>query len=427
MNSVLSRVGLAAALLTLASPALAVPASIGELQQAIDTRYGGNATLYARGEERDFRKMGCNGRADLVGHLLEQGLDLDALPQDVWIEAAFCALKESESETFRLLMTPDQMSQWDDRVAGRNRGYSLLRHAIEWDDYGCVLTILQNGFAFYNSSTKYLPLSREEHILLAAETALDDNRDEALRALNDAGFGHIVDAARDRDNLSYVEQRIAGSSGGGSGGGGGFLGGLAQMAAGKLIGGAAGAGMMVAGGANALGGGDEDAAEDRPLPPLALASNRAYLGFEFEPIDGHERGVSVVRLVEFGQSAALGLQPGDEVVRIAGLPVATRGSIFVATEQAARMDAFEVEYLRDGSVRTALFETEDLAAAAQRAKRAASAAGETKPDLAGPPAESMPASGAVLENLERLADLRDRGVLSEEEFAEMKARLLAGE
>lgn len=423
MSSVLSRIGVAAAFLTLASPALAVPASTDELQQTIDTRYSGNATLYAQGEERDFRKMGCNGRADLVGHLLEQGLDLDALPQDVWIEAAFCALKESESETFRLLLTPNQLSKWDDRVAGRNRGYSLLRHAIEWDDYGCVLAILQNGFAFYNSSTKYLPLSREEHILLAAEAALDDNRDEALRALNDAGFRHIVDAARDRDNLRYVEQRIAGSSNGG--GGGGFLGGLAQMAAGKFIGGGAGAGMMLAGGANALGGGSDDAAEDDPMPPLALASNRAYLGFEFEPIDGHERGVTIARLVEFGQSAALGLRTGDEVVRIAGVPVATRGSIFVATEQAARMDAFEVEYLRDGRLNTARFETEDLAAAAQRAKQAASAASEAKDDLAARPPESTPSSGTLLGNLERLADLRDRGVLSEEEFAEMKARLLA--
>ena len=45
------------------------------------------------------------------------------------------------------------------------------------------------------------------------------------------------------------------------------------------------------------------------------------------------------------------------------------------------------------------------------------------------PTQTMPASDedARLERLERLASLRDKGILTDEEFAAEKARLLGGE
>ena len=102
---------------------------------------------------------------------------------------------------------------------------------------------------------------------------------------------------------------------------------------------------------------------------------------------------------------------------IGGLPVASRGSFYVATERLFGSDEFEVEYVRDGATESVVFGRDRLDKA------------NAPTEVAGSDGSAEAGSGDMasrLEELEKLGDLRDRGILSEEEFASMKARILEG-
>jgi membrane-associated protease RseP (regulator of RpoE activity) len=244
---------------------------------------------------------------------------------------------------------------------------------------------------------------------------VDDKKEDAIRAFQDAGFGYLIEAARNEQNVEYVRAR-AGQTGGG---GGGLFRGLATMAAGRALGGTQGAILetMAKRSLSSDGGGDDQAASGGPLP---LPTGRAELGAQLDLTRLPQGGLRIAAVAVDGPAQAAGLMAGDVITRIAGVPVNSRGSFYVATKNAVDLDTFEIVYRRDGTEQTLQF---DPAARVVTASDDAQAiAHEATPS--GQAAASD--TEAKLAELERLGDLRDRGILSEEEFEAMKAKILQG-
>lgn len=413
---------LAASSLFFAAPALAMPADPAELNSVIQTKYKGDAAAYVTDNRGEFRKMGCNGRVDLLQALLDAGLVLENLEPGRYsahAQAIRCAFEKGKMEALALLLTPDAMTMFEEVEFGQAWQASLLSQAIYWDSYDRVRYLLENGVHAAEHDKEAAILTREEHLLLAAYGALDTEKEDAIRAFQDAGFANILDAARSKANYRYVIDRARG--GGGGGGGGSLLRSVLGGVAGAALGGSAGAALgFLGGGTNASGDGDASGAT-QGNGPLPLATNRAELGAQLNPVTAPRRGLQVQQVDNGGPAVVAGLMQGDVILSIAGMPVASRGSFYVATEEAFGKETFEVEYLRDGALQTAVFDKRK----ASQGTVAATPMRNSAPRPEGSTRAPDPAS--TLEELEKLGDLRDRGVLSEEEFETMKARILSAE
>ena len=316
-----------------------------------------------------------------------------------------CAVGKSRDEALAVLLDPDSLYSWEKAGYGSNLS-SPLWYVINGNNYELTLLLLKNGAGISFNNKSFLHLTREEHLLLLAERALKKRKTEALRAFPDAGFGPIVEAARNENNVAYVRNRAGLSTGGG---GSGLLG-VAGLVAGVALGGDVGTVVAVASGlADGSGDGEEGQA---PVGsgPLALPTNRAELGLALAMTTAPHRGLKVTKVVGGGPGEAAGMLTDDVVVRIAGVPVATPASFFVAGEKAAKTPTFPVEYYRDGAFATTTF-----------APPAPSSSPSASTSSAG---KKSPESISVLEALERLANLRDRGVITGEEFQTLKAEML---
>ncbi|WAT17137.1 SHOCT domain-containing protein [Aurantiacibacter sp. MUD11] len=389
-------------------PAQALPDDAAEMRELLASEYGGSAIAYVNDDPGDFRTIGCRGRVDLLEVLVENGLvlsEVDARPRFQFIS---CSLYQRGGPTLAMVIDPDSVAGFEDDIDAMD-GTMPLYTAIRTDKYDAVFALLQNGVSRFERGERYQALTREEHLLLAAAEAINGNKEDAVRAFRDSRFGYILDAARNEANVSYVEQRIGG------GGGGGLFSAIAGGVLGAYMGGAVGAGAGLLMGATS---GDSDGSGtggEGYSGPLPLPTNRAELGLQVNPVRVPQRGLEVMQLRPGGSGEAAGIRPGDILVSIAGELVASRGSLYVATEKAFDLPEYEVEYLRGGERMTATFgppqpETEEPA------NNSAPAASEPSPGTS--------TTGTVLEELEALGDLRDRGILSEEEFEEMKARIM---
>jgi hypothetical protein len=404
----------ATAALALTTPAYALPDDSAEMRQMIATEFGGDPHAYVEEERGDFRAMGCRNRADLIQALLDDGLVLDKLSYRAHFWAFYCAWDQGEVEAMWLLTTPDLIAAFQDEQL-RKRNLNLLNQGIYWDSYERVRVLLENGLHYFRNDERYLHLTREEHLLLAAYEAVDDRKEDAIRAFQDAGFGSLIEAARNEQNVEYVRARA-----GLGGGGGGLFRGLATMAAGRAIGGTQGAILetMAKRSLNSDGSEDNQAVAGGPLP---LPTGRAELGAQLDLTRQPQGGLRIAAVAVDGPAQAAGLMAGDVITRIAGVPVNSRGSFYVATKKAVDLDTFEIAFRRDGaeqslqfdpSARVATASDDGQATAREVAPSAQSAASDTEAKLA---------------ELERLGDLRDRGILSEEEFEAMKARILGAD
>jgi len=367
-------------------------------------------------ERGDFRRMGCRGRVDLLQALFDAGFDLRDVSFDTIRRAAYCAFENGEMGALELLLTPDVLSAYEASEFGEGNSATLLRIAIYWDSYARVRYLLENGVHALENDEEYAVLTREEQLLLAAEDALDREKEDAIRAFQDAGFGYLLDAARNEDNVRYVEQRARGN-----GEGPDLLGGLAGAALGASLGGGAGAALgLLAGTTSGSDSNDGDGNGTGAGGPLPLATNRVELGLRANAVRSPRRGLGVKEILPEGPGDLAGLAVGDVILSIAGEPVAGRGSLYVATEKAFGMQEFEVEYFRDGEVSTTVFDRvrPEVADAETEPVPAEDAAQVTGPMASG--------SGDVLSELERLGDLRDRGIISEDEFEMLKAGILEG-
>lgn len=418
MKSSIVILALATSSLFFAAPALAMPDDPAELNSLIRTKYNGDAAAYVEDNRGEFRKLGCQGRADLLQALLDAGLvfeDLKPSRYSAHAQAIRCAFDKGKMEALALLLTPDAMTMFEEVEFGQTWQASLLSSAIYWDSYDRVRHLLENGVHAAQHDKEAAILTREEHLLLAAYEALDTEKEDAIRAFQDAGFGHIIDAARNKANWRYVIDRMKGSRGGG---GGGLFRSLLGGVAGAALGGTTGAALGFLGaGADASGDGDGNGAP-QGSGPLPLATNRADLGAQLNPVTAPRRGLQVQKVDASGPAALAGLMQGDVIVSIAGIPVASRGSFYVATEEAFGKERFEVEYLREGVQQTALFDKSKAAPETGAAQAAGNPASQAET-----PARAQDPS-STLDELQKLGDLRDRGILSVEEFEAMKARIL---
>jgi len=286
--------------------------------------------------------------------------------------------------------------------------------SINWDDYDRVRIWLQNGAHDWDNDSEYLTLTREEHLLLAAHEAIDDKKEDAIRAFQDAGFGYLIEAARNEQNVRYVRQRI-----GQDGAGGGLFRGLATMAAGRALGGTQGAILetMATRSLSSDGSEDNQAVAGGPLP---LPTGRAELGAQLDLTRQPQGGLRIAAVAVDGPAQTAGLMAGDVITRIAGVPVNSRGSFYVATENAVDLDTFEIVYRREGTEQTLQFDPSARVATAASDEQAKAR------EVAESGQAVISDTEAKLAELERLGDLRDRGILSEEEFEAMKAKILQG-
>lgn len=405
------------------SPARAMPEDVSSLKQLVATQYGGNAQTYAEVEAKDFREMGCDGRTDLLHALVDEGLDLATLTPNVHYKALKCAIDKKQVEATLLLMTPDIISWWENGCAGNYGCWMPLRDAIQKDDYRTVRAMLESGAHYFWEHEDYLPLTREESLVLAAETARNDAKDEAQRAFVDAGMGHILAASQDKAKLQYIEQRWKTAKGGGGGvGAGGMMAGLLGGAVSIASGGAVAAGSALAGGYALLDSGSDgdERAPVKGLAPLDLATGRKSLGFAFVLTSGATRGLEVKKVMPDTLSARAGLASGDIVTHVGGVPTTSRAATYVATHAVLDEETFSVRYLREGTAREATFGLP----AGLAPQLAAETATETEALATTATTATALASDQTLAQLERLADLRDRDLLSEEEFQTLKGRIL---
>lgn len=393
-----------------------MPDDVTSLRQVIASQYGGNAQTYAEVEHKTFREMGCDGKIELLRALVEGGLDMATLSPPVHSGAFRCSIEKKQTEATLLLMTPGIITWWEDRCAGVYGCWMPLRLAIQQDDYRTVRRMLESGVHYFWEHKDYLPLTREENLVLAAETARKDAKDESQRAFVDAGFGHLLAASQDKAKLSYIKQRLKAAKGKRGNGGGGMLMGLLGGAVGFASGGATAAGTALAGSYALLDSGlSEDERTTTPnLKPLPLETGRRSLGFSYLPSVGDTPGVKVENVLEDTLSARAGLMQGDIVTHIDGVATTSRAEIYVATHRVLDKEMFVVRYVRAGKAQEASFGS-STASVAQIGAEVAPAV------EAGSPASG---SAQVLAELERLAELRDRDLLSEEEFQALKARIL---
>jgi hypothetical protein len=326
---------IAAALLMLPSAANALPDTAGELRAIIESDYGGDANAYVTGENGDFRRMACRGRADLIQQLLDEGLIVGNLPYRTLERFYQCAMDEAEWDGLALIIEPQTLA----RVERDANSTGLpLQHPVYTNDYQGTLLLLVNGaHQIDNRGWTRGVFTKDGHRFLAVEWAVRQDYFEVIKAFEDAGYEDIVTDARIPGLRALLYQLATGNDAGG-----GFLPVVVDLALGV-----------------ALGGSNTDFL-------FTLAG-----GSFVDSLLGNDEG-------------------GERSLSSEGIEMQRKLSRYLTSVDAP-------------------IEKEPAP------KNPASALTATKP-LAS-------TSLSAIEELERLADLRDRGVISEEEFEIMKTRI----
>lgn len=307
------------------APALAQAESVAELRELIAEDYAGDPQAWAADEERDFRRLGCRGQTQTLQALLDDGLELQRLSPENHGRLAHCAGWNGHAETFRLVADERSIGWINSYIFSDPNSQGFFKRVVDRDFSDVARVALEHGlYAWDARGDRDETLNEDGQLLLAASQAFRDGNTATFEAFDDAGFGYLLDDARDWEFRTEL-YRLS------MDGGGGFLGALAELALGAAVGGLAGDAMMVGGALDAVSDSDDDVSTpgSRFLPYLA--------GYE--------------------EQAAAVLPSGD-------------------------------------------------------ADRQAAEAGQTSDTIG---------------ELERLADLRDRGVITQAEFDDLKARLLNGE
>lgn len=331
--------GLAAALLTLPSAAMALPDDAGELRQIVATKFGGDANTYVIEESGDFRRMACRNRADLVQQLLDDGLVVSDVPYRTLKSFYQCAFDENEWDALALIIDPETLARVEQEAGNL---FLPLQDPVYSNNYKATRLLLENGaYTVDNRGWTKGVLTKDGHRLNIAGFAVRQNLNEVLRAFEDAGYAEIAADARQPGFWDLVYNVGTGKEIGG--GLGGMLGGVADLVVGAALGGS-------------------------PTDYLIASAGSAVLDNEADGGADGEAMLSQISDVELQRKLARYL---------------------VAVEMPP----------------------------------------EAEPEsIVSPNTENAPATqkADVLGDLERLADLRDRGMLTDEEFEAMKARVLEG-
>lgn len=179
----------------------ALPETASALEQSLARDYAGDASLYAERNRASFRRMACQGRADLLEVLLHAGLDLGSLRPEDHDEAVACAQREARLEMLRLLLSGGMLAEIESRWPAN----PPLKRAVEADNYDIIRLLIDQGAALFDSDPQLkFALTRDGQLLLAARYAMIQGRLETLRAFNDAGLGDILADASSSALVSHI-------------------------------------------------------------------------------------------------------------------------------------------------------------------------------------------------------------------------------
>lgn len=144
--------------------------------------------------------------------------------------------------------------------------------------------------------------------------------------------------------------------------------------------------------------------------------NHAAMGVQVEQLQQGKFLTFRITAVETGSPAAkAGIQVGDVVTRIAGKPFKNTDDYLDATARAAAKSPYEVEFIRGGKTMKLSLER------SFRPTWTKAVLAEATPT---PAPASPPAPPSIADELEKLAKLKESGVLSESEFEAQKTKLL---
>lgn len=153
-------------------------------------------------------------------------------------------------------------------------------------------------------------------------------------------------------------------------------------------------------------------------PQGTIFPNHALAGFRFEAVESPEKGLRIIELTEGGAFDRAGLLVNDIVLRIARERTKGHDDLLDGLHKAVREPTYEVQFYRDGAKHEVQVEREYRSEISERLPPLEPVEAEE----AGPTQIVPPLSAA--DELAKFAKLRDDGVITEEEFAEQKARLL---
>lgn len=155
-------------------------------------------------------------------------------------------------------------------------------------------------------------------------------------------------------------------------------------------------------------------------PPGTTFPNHASIGVEYEFTDDHGGGM-LIRAVEPGGAFGMaGLRSGDVVTRIARQRIKDTDDLSDGLHKATRDEVYGVQFYRDGKQLEVNVDRTFRAAAGPLPERRVAEETSTTTE-----AVIVQNELSVADELAKLADLKDRGLITEEEFAALKAKLLA--
>lgn len=137
---------------------------------------------------------------------------------------------------------------------------------------------------------------------------------------------------------------------------------------------------------------------------------------------GKTKGYRITEIAEGSPAQMADLRRGDVILKIAGKKTGSDEQWWDAAEKAAKSPQYEVEFLRDGAVSKV-----ELKSAFRPSVQSYDFPRRTnsEPLPSGQASSRDSKSRPVADELAKLADLRDRGVLSEDEFQAEKKKLLS--
>lgn len=154
------------------------------------------------------------------------------------------------------------------------------------------------------------------------------------------------------------------------------------------------------------------------FPPGTVFPNHAYFGSGFDETGG--QGLRIREIAEGSPADRAGLQEGDIITRLARERIKTYNDLLDGLHKASRNDSYEVEIVRAGEKIKIPMQREFALAVSEP-----DLSHLPDPDQTNAPIVAAQAPLSIADELAKFAKLRDDGIITEEEFAEQKAILLA--
>lgn len=147
--------------------------------------------------------------------------------------------------------------------------------------------------------------------------------------------------------------------------------------------------------------------------------NHALIGLQWNVVEKPQKGLQVTEVIDGSAAFEGGLQVGDVVTRIARERTKDGSDVLDGLHKAIKKETYEVEFYRDG---------DKMSAELPRRFRETEVAPEPQfvevieePE---PTVTQVIAPISIADELTKFAQLRDDGIISEEEFEAQKAKLL---